>query len=117
MRLEFPLDPPGWVPEARDGLLIEPWTQDHGEIETPDGPGLGFEISRPDLRRFGKRFFTATPTRVAVRAVLDHGLSAARQLGAVRRQRLEARSNRLDESAGDPMLDYAHRESPPKARA
>ncbi len=104
IRLEYPLDPPGWVPEARDGLLGTPWTHDNGELEVPDRPGLGFEINRRDLRRLGKRFFTATPARVAVRTVLDRGLSEARQLGTVRHERLGARSRQLDESGDDPML-------------
>lgn len=115
MRLEYPLDPPGWVPEARDGLLRAPWTHENGELEVPDRPGLGCEIDRRALRRFGKRFFTATPARVAVRAVLDRGIAEARQLGAVRRERLEARTRQLDESGADPMLgglDTARRTSP-----
>ena len=103
-RLEYPLDPPGWVPEARDGLLDRPWTHENGQLELPKRPGLGFQIDRRQLRRFGRRFFTATPARVAVRAVLDRGLVEARQLGAVRRQRLEARSRQLDESDDDPLL-------------
>jgi L-alanine-DL-glutamate epimerase-like enolase superfamily enzyme len=104
-RLEYPYDPPGWVPEGRDGLLVEPWLHHRGTLELPDRPGLGFEVDRRALRRHGKRFYTATGLRVAVGAVLDRGLSEARRVGRVRRQRLEARDRRLHEIAGDPALD------------
>ncbi len=103
--LEYPYDPPGWVPEARDGLLVEPWLHRAGEVDLPDRPGLGFEIDRRALRRWGKRFFTATPRRVAVRAVLDRGLRQARRLGETRQRRLDARDRELAEAKGDPALD------------
>jgi L-alanine-DL-glutamate epimerase-like enolase superfamily enzyme len=107
-RLEYPLDPPGWVPEARDGLLTRPWLHDGGEIGIPERPGLGFDIDRRALRRYGKRFFTATRARVALRAVLDRGLAEARELGEVRRRRLEARSRELDQRPTDPVVDSLH---------
>ena len=104
-RLEYPFDPPGWVPEARDGILVEPWLHHRGELTIPDRPGLGFEIDRRALRRHGKRFFTATRPRVALRAVLDRGLAEARHLGEVRQQRLDQREKELGQSEGDPALD------------
>ena len=104
-RLEYPYDPPGWAPEGRDGLLVRPWLHDSGEIELPDLPGLGFEIDRRALRRYGKKFHTASPLRVAVAAVLDRGLTAARELGRVRRQRLASRDRQLSDGDADPALD------------
>jgi L-alanine-DL-glutamate epimerase-like enolase superfamily enzyme len=104
-RLEYPYDPPGWVPEARDGLLVEPWLHRDAEIALPERPGLGFEVDHRALRRYGKRFYTATRLRVAVAAVRDRGLSEARQLGRVRHRRLALRDRQLDESEGDPALD------------
>ena len=44
--LEYPLDPPGWVPEARDSMLEEPFLHDKGYLDPPTGPGLGIEISK-----------------------------------------------------------------------
>jgi D-galactarolactone cycloisomerase len=44
--LEFPYDPPGWSPEARDFLLAESLDIDaEGYLEIPDRPGLGVELS------------------------------------------------------------------------
>ena len=106
--LEYPLDPPGWVPEARDGLLREPFLHDRGALTIPETPGLGFEIDPRQLRRYGRRFFTATPLRMAVTTVLDRGVSLAKHLGSVRNARLAARSAALDEhiaAGGDPVAD------------
>ncbi len=107
-RLEYPYDPPGWVPEGRDGLLVEPWFHDRGTLRIPDAPGLGFEIDARALRKWGHRYYTATPLRVAVATVLDRGLKEAKSLGAVRGERLAARSSSLDEelaSGADPPLE------------
>ncbi len=107
-RLEYPLDPPGWVPEGRDGLLATPFHHDRGRLELPTGPGLGIAIDRGALRRWGSRFATATKLRVSVAAVLDRGLSNAKHLGAVRQARLDARTDQLDtatNSGADPFLD------------
>jgi D-galactarolactone cycloisomerase len=106
-RLEYPLSPPGWVPEARDGLLTEPWLQHGGELTVPDRPGLGFEIDRLALRKYGSRFFVATPARVALRAVRERGLSEARHLGKIRSNRLSNRQKQLEAQIGageDPTL-------------
>lgn len=102
--LEYPLDPPGWVPEARDGLLVQPWRHEGGRLALPTLPGLGFEIDRAALRRHGRRFFTATKRRMAVRAVLDRGVRVARELGATRDTRLAARRTELARSSDDPAL-------------
>lgn len=44
--LEFPYDPPGWSPEARDYLLAEPVDLDpEGKLRVPEAPGLGISLS------------------------------------------------------------------------
>jgi D-galactarolactone cycloisomerase len=108
-RLEYPYDPPGWVPSARDGILTTPWEHDRGGLEVPRTPGLGFEVDKSALRRFGTHYFTASPTRVAVRAIRDRGLGAAKKLGAIRKARLAARSRELDKtfSKGKTAADLA----------
>ncbi len=103
--LEYPLDPPGWVPEGRDGLLMEPWTHERGMLKLPTGPGLGFEIDESQLRRYGRKWYTATKTRVAISTVWDRGLGEAKKLGAVRQARLDARQAELASQGGDCFLD------------
>ena len=47
--LEYPYDPPGWVPDARDAMLTTPITVDpDGMVTMPTTPGLGVEL---DLER------------------------------------------------------------------
>jgi len=89
--LEYPYDPPAWVPEARDGILEAPWRHARGTLELPTAPGLGFTVSRGALRRFGRHFFRATRTRVALSAILDRGIRAAKEAGAAREARLAER--------------------------
>ena len=90
--LEYPYDPPSWTVEARDGILEAPWVQRRGRLQIPEGPGLGFEVSRRALRRFGRHFFRGTRARVAVSVVLERGLRAAREAGQAREARLAARA-------------------------
>jgi L-alanine-DL-glutamate epimerase-like enolase superfamily enzyme len=47
--LEYPYDPPGWVPDARDAMLTAPISVDpDGMVTMPSSPGLGVEL---DLER------------------------------------------------------------------
>ncbi len=102
--LEYPYDLPGWTVEGRDGVLREPWHHDQGWLDVPESPGLGFEIDPAGLSRYGKRFFTGTPVRVAISAVLDKGVKTAKALGEVRDGRLSGRSAALDAAGVDPVL-------------
>ncbi|MCP4807770.1 MAG: mandelate racemase/muconate lactonizing enzyme family protein [Proteobacteria bacterium] len=103
--LEYPLDPPGWVPEGRDGLLMDPFHHDKGFLDIPTKPGLGFEIDESQLRRHGRRWYVANKVRVAISTVFDRGLGEAKKLGAVRDARLDAREAELNAQGGDPFLD------------
>lgn len=52
--LEFPFDPPGWVPKARDSMLTEPILPgSNGLLEIPDRPGLGVELDEEKLKAHG----------------------------------------------------------------
>lgn len=52
--LEFPFDPPGWVPEARDAMLTQPFEIDaRGHVSLPDAPGLGVTLDEEKLKNFG----------------------------------------------------------------
>jgi L-alanine-DL-glutamate epimerase-like enolase superfamily enzyme len=78
--LEWPYEPPGWVPAARDGIVDTPEVAADGTIEVPQSPGLGLRIDEARLRRFGRRFAVVTPFRLAVRTVREKGLKAAMEL-------------------------------------
>lgn len=56
---EYPLSPPGWTIEARDVVLTQPWRHNRGVLQPPTAPGLGFEIDREALKRYGRCFFEA----------------------------------------------------------
>jgi L-alanine-DL-glutamate epimerase-like enolase superfamily enzyme len=104
MLLEYPLDPPGWTVEGRDGVLARPWIHDRGTLELPSAPGLGIELDERALRRFGKRFYRGDKVRVAVTTVLDRGLSAAAETKRERDARLARRHAELASSGSDPAL-------------
>ncbi|HEX2195852.1 MAG TPA: mandelate racemase/muconate lactonizing enzyme family protein [Actinomycetota bacterium] len=86
--LEYPIDPPGWVPEARDSMLAEPFLHDKGTLRVPDKPGLGIEIDRTALRKHAKRFFVMDRKRLVWFALRDRGIKAAREMDAAKRSRL-----------------------------
>ena len=53
---EFPFEPPGWVPEARDFMLTEPFKIDKdGNIKVPDKPGLGIELNLEKIEKCGEK--------------------------------------------------------------
>jgi L-alanine-DL-glutamate epimerase-like enolase superfamily enzyme len=89
MMLEFPYNPPSWIPEARDGILEEPFLPNkEGKMKIPDKPGLGFEINRKSLKKYGKRFFKMTPARLVYYVIRDKGLRTAIELGKKKRRRI-----------------------------
>ena len=90
--LEYPLDPPGWVPEARDSMLDQPFLHDKGYLDPPTGPGLGISISKQALRKHAKRFFVMDRKRLVFFALRDRGIKASKEIDAAKR----ARSGRSD---------------------
>jgi L-alanine-DL-glutamate epimerase-like enolase superfamily enzyme len=86
--LEYPLAPPGWTVDARDGILEEPFHHHRGTLETPTAPGLGIEIDRKALARYGKRFFVMDRKRLIWFSLRHRGLKASKEINRVRRKRL-----------------------------
>jgi len=86
--LEYPLNPPGWTVEARDGILEQPFHHDRGTIRTPSSPGLGFTIDRRALARFGKRFFVMDHKRLVWFSLRTRGLKASREIDRARKERI-----------------------------
>lgn len=85
--LEYPYDPPAWIPEARDAMLEEPFLHDRGRISVPMEPGLGFRIARRSLRKHGRRFFVMDRRRLVLFALRDRGLGAAREIDCAKKAR------------------------------
>jgi D-galactarolactone cycloisomerase len=85
--IEYPYEPPGWVPEARDGLLAEPiLVAQDGTVAVPDGPGLGIQLDPAKLARFGEKFFEITSRGIAVKTIREKGLFSALHLARKRRR-------------------------------
>jgi D-galactarolactone cycloisomerase len=85
--IEYPLEPPGWVPEARDGLLVEPIrVAADGTVAVPDAPGLGIEIDQDKLARYGEKYFEMTSSGLAIKTIRDKGLFAALKLARKKRR-------------------------------
>lgn len=78
--LEYPYEPPGWVPHARDGIQEPIQVNRDGTIDVPQEPGLGLRIDEKKLRKYGKRFYLATPLRVAVKTVWEKGWRTALEI-------------------------------------
>lgn len=53
--LEYPYAPPGFVPEVRDAMLVEPFMAENGKMPVPETPGLGFVVDEEALRRYAVR--------------------------------------------------------------
>jgi L-alanine-DL-glutamate epimerase-like enolase superfamily enzyme len=87
--LEYPLAPPGWTVEARDGILEQPFDHDRGTIETPTSPGLGFTIDRPALARHGRRFFVMDRKRLIWFSLRHRGIKASKEIDRERRRRTD----------------------------
>ncbi len=85
--LEYPYNPPGWTVEARDGVLMEPFRHDRGVVRVPDKPGLGIEVDRRALRRWGTRTFVMDRKRLVWFALRDRGIKAAKEIDAAKKAR------------------------------
>ena len=78
--LEYPLEEPSWIPEFREGI-IEPIIPDNKAMLQPfRSPGLGFEIDKRLLRKYGKRFFKITEGGLKFKVIRQKGLKAALDL-------------------------------------
>ncbi len=84
--IEFPYEPPAWIPRYRDGILTEPFTIDkEGYVRIPDKPGLGFDIDQRALKRYGRKFYQITPRGLAVKTVRQRGLKNALELAKAKK--------------------------------
>ncbi len=77
--LEYPLEEPSWIPEFREGI-IDPILPVEGYLNPFAKPGLGFEINKKLLRKYGKRFFKLTETGLKMKVIREKGLKTALEL-------------------------------------
>ncbi|MBU2515729.1 mandelate racemase/muconate lactonizing enzyme family protein [bacterium] len=75
--LEYPLEEPSWVPEYRDGIIESIIPDNNGMLAPFTRPGLGFEIDKKMLRKYGQRFFKMNETRLKIKVIREKGLKEA----------------------------------------
>jgi D-galactarolactone cycloisomerase len=75
--LEYPLEEPSWIPEYREGIISPILPDNNGILHPFNKPGLGFEIDRGLLQKYGKRFFKITETRLKLKVIREKGFKAA----------------------------------------
>lgn len=85
--IEFPFQPPGWVPGARDGILRAPISlSSRGTVAVPQEPGIGLHIDPRKLRRFGKRYYNLTKGRLVFHTLRNKGLRTTLELGKIKKK-------------------------------
>jgi len=78
--LEYPLEEPSWIPEVREGIIEPVLPDSNGQLHPFRRPGLGFEIDKSLLKKYGKRFFRLTETGLKFKVIREKGLKAALDL-------------------------------------
>jgi len=78
--LEYPLEEPSWIPKFREGITDPILTDQNGDLQPFTKPGLGFEINKKLLRKYGKRFFRITETGLKFKIILEKGIREALRL-------------------------------------
>ncbi|ACL04154.1 Mandelate racemase/muconate lactonizing protein [Desulfatibacillum aliphaticivorans] len=87
--LEYPYAPPGWVIEARDGILETPFTHQSGSLQTPTLPGLGFNINEKALKKYGRRFFVMDKKRLVWYSIKNRGIKVSLEVDKARKKRMD----------------------------
>ncbi len=78
--LEYPLEEPSWIPEYREGIIAPILPDRNGTLAPFTRPGLGFEIDKRLLRKYGTRFFKMTELGLKIKVIREKGLKAALEL-------------------------------------
>ena len=78
--LEYPLEEPSWIPEFREGIIAPILPDKNGMLAPFRKPGLGFEIDKRRLRKYGTRFFKRTETGLKLRVIREKGIKAALEI-------------------------------------
>jgi len=78
--LEYPLEYPSWIPEYREGIIAPILPDNNAMLQPFKRPGLGFEIDKKLLNKYGKRFFRMTETGLKIKVIREKGLMEALRL-------------------------------------
>jgi D-galactarolactone cycloisomerase len=78
--LEYPLEEPSWIPEFREGIIAPILPNNNAILQPFTKPGLGFEIDKRLLRKYGKRFFKITERGLKFKVIRQKGLKTALDL-------------------------------------
>lgn len=78
--LEYPINPPSWTVEKRDGILKRPFEHVKGVLHPTYAPGLGFEIDEDKLYRYGEKFFSMNKRDLTFHTIKDKGFFTALKL-------------------------------------
>lgn len=92
--LEYPINPPGWTVESRDALLEPPFQHKNGTLQTPALPGLGFNIDRSALHKYGKRFFVMDRKRLMWFSLRTRGLKVSMEIDKVRKKKKRQKASK-----------------------
>ena len=92
--LEYPINPPGWTVESRDALLETPFQHKNGTLQTPTLPGLGFNIDRSALHKYGKRFFVMDRKRLMWFSLRTRGLKVSMEIDKVRKKKKRQKASK-----------------------
>jgi len=85
--IEYPYEPPGWIPEVRDGILAETIQIDSdGTVAVPNTPGFGIELDEEKLNRYGEKYFEITSRGLAMKTIREKGLFTALRLAKKKRR-------------------------------
>lgn len=85
--IEYPYEPPGWLPEFRDAILAEPIrVAADGTVAVPDAPGLGIVLDEAKLARYGEKYFEITSRGIAAKTIREKGLFTALRLARKRKR-------------------------------
>ncbi len=78
--LEYPFEEPSWIPEFRDGIIESIIPDQNGILHPFRRPGLGFEIDKRKLRKYGKCFFKLNETHLKIKVIREKGIKQALEL-------------------------------------
>ena len=84
--LEYPINPPSWTIEKRDGILKRPFDHVNGVLRPTYTPGLGFEIDTDKLEKYGEKFFSMNKRKLMFHTIKDKGFFTALKLNSNRKK-------------------------------